>query len=230
MARQPPPRPYRSRLREEGARSTRRAILDAARKLLVGRGYAGMTMKAVAREAGVAIDTVYESVGRKPVLVRLLIETAISGEDEAVPAQQRDYVRAIRAAPTAREKIAIYTAALGVIQPRLAPVAAALHNAAPAHPDLAALWLEVSERRARNMRLFADDLIATGEVRPELTRDDVADTVWSMNSPEFYVLLVEERGWSNAHYERWLEDAWVRILLGFPHSAGNATGPHSSKP
>lgn len=41
---------------------------------------------------------------------------------------------------------------------------------------------------ARNMRLFADDLIATGEVRPELSRDVVADTVWSMNASEFYVL------------------------------------------
>ena len=216
MAKQPPARLYRSQLREEGARRTRQAILDAARKLLVERGYAGMTMKAVAREAGVALDTVDEAVGRKPVLVRLLIETAISGDAEAVPAQQRDYVRAIRAATTARDKIEIYAAALGRIQPRLAPVAVALRNAAPAHPDLAALWLEISERRARNMRLFADDLIATGELRPELGRDVVADTVWSLNSSEFYVLLADERGWPPERYAQWLADAWVRILLASP--------------
>ena len=34
-----------------------------------------------------------------------------------------------------------------------------------------------------------------------------------MNSPEFYLLLVEQRGWSPEEYKRWLADAWIRILL-----------------
>jgi hypothetical protein len=34
-------------------------------------------------------------LGRKPELARLLIETAISGTDQAIPAEQRDYVQAI---------------------------------------------------------------------------------------------------------------------------------------
>lgn len=70
------------------------------------------------------------------------------------------------------------------------------------------------------MRLFADDLIATGELRPELSRDVVADTVWSMNASEFYVLLADERGWSPERYEQWLADAWVRILLVDPPRRG----------
>ncbi len=206
-------RTYRSPLREEHARRTRRAILAAARKLLVERGYGQMTMKAVAREAGVALDTVYDSVGRKPVLVRLLVETAISGEDEPVPAVQRDYVRRIQAARTAREKLEIYAAAVGKIQPRLAPLVVALRDAASAHPELDALWQEISERRAVNMRLLADDLIATGEIRPELDRDAVADVVWSMNSPEFYTLLVDQRGWSPDRFAAWLSESWQRLLL-----------------
>lgn len=172
-----------------------------------------MTMNAVAREAGVALDTVYESIGRKPVLVRLLVETAISGQDEAVAAAERDYVRRILAAPTASEKIAIYTDALRQILPRLAPIVVALGDAASGHPDLAAFWKEIAERRAANMRRFADDLLATGEVRPELDRDAVADVIWSMNAPEFYTLLVGERGWSPDRFAAWLAEAWERILL-----------------
>jgi AcrR family transcriptional regulator len=50
--------------------------------LFLERGYVRTTMTAIAEEAGVALDTVYELVGRKPDLFRLLIETAISGGDE----------------------------------------------------------------------------------------------------------------------------------------------------
>ncbi|HEV2920937.1 MAG TPA: TetR/AcrR family transcriptional regulator, partial [Actinomycetota bacterium] len=59
--RQPPPLP-RSR-RQEQARRTRRAILDAAGHLFVERGYAATTMTAIAQAAGVALDTVYAAVG-----------------------------------------------------------------------------------------------------------------------------------------------------------------------
>jgi hypothetical protein len=57
-------------------------------------------MTAIAGRAGVALDTVYAAVGRKPELARLLIETAISGTDHATPAEQRDYVRVIQDPPT----------------------------------------------------------------------------------------------------------------------------------
>ena len=56
----------------------------------------------------------------EPELARLLIETAISGSTQAVPAEDRDYVQAIQAAPDARTKIAIYAAAMRSIAGRLA--------------------------------------------------------------------------------------------------------------
>jgi AcrR family transcriptional regulator len=207
------PRAYRSQVREKSAERTRHAILEAARRVLDQRGYAAMTMQAVAEEAGVALDTVYASVGRKPVLVALLIETAISGTDQAIPAEQRDYVVQIRAAKSAREKLAIYAQAVVSIQPRLAPVVSAIHGVASSEPELAKLWKSIARRRARNMRLFAEDLGATGELRDELSLDEVRDVLWATNSPEFFLLLVDERGWSSDAFARWLADAWARLLL-----------------
>ena len=46
-------------------------------------GLWGPQVSRYAGRAGVALDTVYGSVGRKPELARLLIETAISGTDQA---------------------------------------------------------------------------------------------------------------------------------------------------
>ena len=83
--------------------------------------------------------------------------------------------------------------ALGRIAPRLAPVHLALRDAAARDPDCAALYAELSHRRAGNMRLFAGDLRATGELRADLSDDEVADIVWSMASAEYYLLLVQDR-------------------------------------
>jgi hypothetical protein len=63
------------------------------------------------------------------------------------------------------------------------------------------------------MRLFAADLRATGELRDDLTDDEVADIVWSMNATEYYSLLVDDRGWSPQKYGTHLADAWRRLLL-----------------
>jgi AcrR family transcriptional regulator len=206
-------RAYDSSSRKESARATRQSIFDAARRLFLERGYAGTTMPAIAQNAGVALDTVYATVGKKPTLFRMLVETAISGRDEAVPAEERDYVRAIRAEPDAARKLQVYAAALRTIQPRLAPLFQVLQAAAPLDPDLRALWQEISQRRAANMRLLAKELAATGRLRAGLSDSMVADIIWSMNSPEFYLLLVEQRGWSPEEFECWLAEAWVRLLL-----------------
>jgi len=207
----PVKRRYDATRRREGAARTRAAILGAARELFAERGYAATSMTAIADHAGVALDTVYASVGRKPQLARLLIETAISGTDQAVPAGQRDYVHAIQAAPDAATKITIYAAALAAIAPRMALVLGIIQEAARDEPGLAALWAEIAERRAANMRLFVADLAAVAPLR--LDPDQAADIVWATNAAEMYQLLVGRRGWSPQRYEDFLADTWRRLLL-----------------
>ncbi|MEV4183513.1 helix-turn-helix domain-containing protein [Streptosporangium canum] len=204
-------RRYDTSLRHATAGRTRQAILDAATALFLERGYATTTMAAIARSAGVNTDTVYASVGAKPALFRLLVEAAISGEDHAVPAPERDYVRDIRAQPDAARKLAVYAAAMSRIHARLGPLFGVLQAAAPASPELAELWHEIAERRAANMRLLATDLAATGRLRVEV--EEAADVIWATNSPELYLLLVRDRRWTRERYERWLADSWCRLLL-----------------
>ena len=170
-------------------------------------------MADVADAAGVALDTIYASVGRKPTLFRVLIETAISGTDQPVPAEQREYVNAVRSEPDAGRKLELYANAMRAIHERLAPLLRVLHAAAPVDPELAAMWNEITARRARNMRLFAADLASTNALREGLSIDEAADVIWATNSSELYVLLVQERGWDPDRYAPWLADAWRRLLL-----------------
>jgi hypothetical protein len=122
----------------------------------------------------------------------------------------------VRAATSARGKITAYVTGLTGLQSRLAPVFLALRDAGGTDPDSAALWQEIAQRRARNMELFAADLRSTGELRTDLTDREVADIVWSMNSAEYWVLLVGERGWSPEQFGAYLIDAWTRLLLSRP--------------
>jgi len=206
-------REYDSSGRKAVSDATKQRILDAARERLIERGYRGTRIADVAEAAGVHVATVYELVGRKPVLLRELLEHAISGIDRPVPAEERDYVIAMRRESDPARKLTIYAAAMRVIQRRLAPLLIALRDAATTEPDAAAVWREISERRATNMRTLATDLAEHGGLRDDLSVDDAADFIWATNSPEVYILMTTERGWSDERYEAWLTDVWRRYLL-----------------
>ncbi len=46
-----------------------------------------------------------------------------------------------------------------------------------------------------------------------LTVEEAADLVWATNGPEFYLLLVEERGWPLERYEQRLSELWSDLHL-----------------
>lgn len=72
-------RRYESAHRQEQARQTRRAILDAAAALFVEPGYAATPLTAIAAEGGVAIQTVYKVFGGKQALLSALVDVTVAG-------------------------------------------------------------------------------------------------------------------------------------------------------
>jgi AcrR family transcriptional regulator len=199
--------------RQTKSQETRQRILGAARALMLERGYRSCTISEVARRAGVHVDTVYQLVGRKPVILRELIEQAISGTDHAVSAEEREYVRAVQAEPDPGRKLALYAHAIRHVQGRMAPLLIALRDAATTEPEAREVWQEISDRRAANMRKLAGELRAAGGLRADLSIDDAADVIWATNSSELYIMLTVERSWTADHYESWLADTWRRLLL-----------------
>ncbi len=213
MAREVKGHDYDASLRRERSGVRRQRIVDAARDLMIEHGYRATKVSAVAARAGVNVDTVYELVGRKPILLRELIEQAISGADHAVVAEERDYVVAIRAESDPARKLTIYAHAIRETQDRLAPLLLALREASSTEPEAEQVWKEISDRRAANMRKLVSDLRDAGGLRTGLSVGEAADVVWATNSPELYVMLTRERGWSPNKYEQWLGDTWCRLLL-----------------
>ena len=209
----PPKRRYDASRRQVAARQTRREIAAAARDLFIARGYPGTTMAAIAAAAGVSHETVYATFGPKPALFRHLVEIALSGEDEPVPALEREIVRQVRAEPDPRRMIDLFAHSIRLLHERLAPLFVTLSDSARTDSDLKAFAGELSSRRVGHMRAFVADLAAKGGLRADLSPEMAADVIWVMNSPEFYVLCVRDRGWSPETFEAWLADAWKRLLL-----------------
>ena len=165
---------YDASLRRQRSATRRRQIVDSARELMVERGYRATKVSDIAGRAGVSVDTVYELVGRKPILLRELIEQAISGVDHAVVAEERGHVVAMRAEPDPVRKLIIYAHAIRETQERLAPLMLALREASSTEPEAEQVWKEISDRRATNMRRLVADLRDAGGLRPGLSVDEAS--------------------------------------------------------
>jgi AcrR family transcriptional regulator len=205
-------RSYDNHGRRAQSEETRGRILDAARALLVTKGYRATTVSGIARDAGVHVDTIYALAGRKPAILRELIERAISGTDQVLAPEERDYVQQIVAEPDPRRQLATYAAAMRAIQTRMAPLFLALRDAASTEEEARAVWQEISDRRAANMRRLVGALDPDG-LRAGLSIDEAADIVWATASSELFVLMTQERGWTLDRYEAFLVDTWHRLLL-----------------
>jgi AcrR family transcriptional regulator len=205
-------RRYDSSRRRAAAEETRASVLTAARDLFTARGYAATPVADIAAAAGVSVDTVYAAVGRKPQLLLAVHDMELAEGDAPLAAEQRGYVQDVRAADGAAAKIAVYAAALGRVLPRTVPLLEALRIAGHSDPACRDVHAAVSERRAANMLLLAADLRATGELREDLDDEAVADLIWTMNAPDYY-LLVRSRGRTPAEYADLVRDVWTRTLL-----------------
>src|SRR5689334_1899594 len=71
-------RSYVSRLRQEQAAATRQRVVTAAAALFAERGYAGTTLPAIARRAGVSTETV-QNHGPKVDLLRAAVDAMAFG-------------------------------------------------------------------------------------------------------------------------------------------------------
>ncbi len=205
-------RRYDASSRRSAAERTSLRVIDAAQTLFIESGYAQTSVSAIAARARVSVDTVYASVGRKPQILLAVHDRVLAEGPEPVPAEQRAYVQAVRAASTAREKLTRYAEALARVLPGTVPLMTALRDAGQADAECRRTWQAINDRRAANMLTLARELRATGDVRDDLDDQWVADLLWTTNSAEFFTLLTA-RGHTPEAYASIVLDLWCRTLL-----------------
>src|SRR3954452_25460575 len=91
-------RRYDNAGRAARAAANRVAVLRAGQDVRVEKGYAGTTMAAIARAAGVSVETVYKGFGSKIELVGQILDHAVAGDDEPISLIERaDFGGALKA-------------------------------------------------------------------------------------------------------------------------------------
>ena len=206
-------RSYDSSRRQEQARLTRAAILEAARARFLERGYADTTVAQIASDVGVSVETVYKAFANKAGLLKAMFDIAIVGDDEPVPLQQREMVARIQAEPDGRKKLAIYGAAYAIRAQRAVPVQLLVRDAAASDAGARAVLDQLNQERLTGMTAFSEHLRQSKVLRTGIRATDALDILWLFTAPEVYERLVIERGWTTRRFGTWITQQLVAALL-----------------
>jgi len=208
-----PARRYVSQLRDEQARRTRQAIVNAARDLFLARGYAATTIDAIAGAAQVSRRTVFNAVGGKVALLKLALDWAVAGDDEPVAVADRPAVKAIQAERDPASALQLWADMVTDIAVRVAPIAAVLYAAADVDQEAADMLEAEAANRMFGARAFASHLAALDGLAAGITEQRAADLCWAMNDGHVFQLLAGQRGWTTAEFSRWLSASLAAALL-----------------
>jgi len=200
-------RSYYSLVRSKQADETRARIASAARKLILSRGFEAATIEAIAREAGVAVPTVYAVFGSKRRILTELVERAAYG-----PVFQKLIGEAEGLTdPEARLRLVARIARQVYDGER--SESELLRKARVVLPELAAREEERNCGRYEAHCSTVGCLARAGRLNPALTIQEARDILWSFTARDFYRLLVVERKWTPLRYEQWLAEALVAALM-----------------
>jgi AcrR family transcriptional regulator len=206
-------RPYRSAVREQQARTTRRAVTDAAQARFAREGYAATTLQQIAADAGVSVQTIYATFRTKRQLLGDVLDVAIAGDDQPVAVNDRDWMQTALQDPDAAQRLVAYAAAVRRIFRGAGDMFAVLRDAASVDADLRELAATADRNRRAGAKTVVRGIASLGALRPGLDEPAAVDIVWTLNSPDVYQMLVRRCGWSTDAYEAWLATTLRQQLL-----------------
>jgi AcrR family transcriptional regulator len=216
MAERVKTRRYESPRRREQAAATRRQILEAAQRLFERQGYAATTMAAIAAEAGVALKTVYVAFETKSGLLRALWHLLLRGDEEDAPVADRRWYQEVLEEPDPDRLVRLTARNSRAVKERAGALMGVIRSAASTDADIAQLWARIQADFHDNQRGIVEALHARRALRPGLGVARAADVLWTLNHPDLWLLLVGERGWTPAQWERWFADVVRSQLLVRP--------------
>jgi AcrR family transcriptional regulator len=180
-------------------------VLDAASRLFTSGGWAATGMRDIAREAGVAAETVYAHYTSKTDLLRQVIDIAVVGDEEAVPLAQRPEFTALGVG-SRRERVVAAARLITDVHVRTAGFAKVIREAAYTDEAMAEELASTRQRHRTDVGRAVKLLIGRNPTATEL------DGIVAVVSVEVYLLLTEFSGWSAARYQTWMAETLEHLL------------------
>jgi AcrR family transcriptional regulator len=200
-------------LRAEQAAATRRRIVDAARTLLLKRGFAATKLDRVAAEAGVALPTLTGYFPTKAALLEEVLRAVVSGAGEEEQPTIGEQLKALLDIADPEQLLMAVSAAICSANKRAFELFEIMRKAAAADPKIEERRSAGSEARRRDQVPIARHLKRQRALRPDLSEQQATDILWLYSSADIYRLLVQDSAWPIKRYERWLTRTLMQALL-----------------
>ena len=187
-------------------------IVLAAAQLFFEQGYRATSISRIAAEAGVAVQTIYNSIGSKSDVLSRVLDHAAAGERAPVPVAV--FMREQAESPSDPAEIIeqLVTFWRGALE-RTAPVFRVIREAAAVDLQVAALEAERATRRLNNYRSAAQLLRDRGALRDGLTLEQAAAAIFAVGHPDTYRTLVLDGNWSQRQWANWASTTLGAALL-----------------
>lgn len=189
------------------AADTRREILRAARRLFAGHGFAGTSVQQIAEQAGVAVQTIYSSVGSKSALLLALNDLI---DEEADVAGLTAELLQETGPPQLIAKGVHLTRQLNE---RCGDLIQVLVSAEPAEPEAAAVVADGMRRHEHGAGQLAQRLAALGALQAGTTPERASAVFSMMTSPASWRQLTHRARWTFDEAEAWLTSSLTQLLL-----------------
>lgn len=184
-------------------------MMAAAYALFSERGYAATTMASVAKEAGVAVQTLYFTFHTKAELLQAAFEFAVLGPDETPP-HLSAWQQEVESAPDVQTAVRALVDGTVPILERAARLVWVV-----AGDEAARATYEHNEQLRRDgyTRLI-ELLTAKQPLRKDLSPERALDVLLALTGPHQFHLFVEEYGWDVQEYRDWIVGVVLRELFG----------------
>ncbi|CAN7464622.1 TetR/AcrR family transcriptional regulator [Arthrobacter sp. LjRoot78] len=193
------------------AADTRLHIVATARRLFLANGYVRTTIEGIAVESGVAVQTVYNSVGNKAALLSAVLDAAASGPN--APAQVLEFMRErTRQAPDLESMLAVLADWFVEVHQRTGAVLGVIAQAAAVDTEVAKLEKARALQRLTRYHEAAAAVRERGGLTSGMSDEDAAAAIWSLGHPQAYRTLVNDAGWTPEAYREWMLRALAAAL------------------
>jgi AcrR family transcriptional regulator len=177
-------------------------MVGAATDLFATVGYAGTTMESVAAASGMSVQSVYFAFHTKANLLQAALDDALPPAGPRPAAQDADRALTLLVDGARRRLEAT------------APLALAAAAAAPGDAAAREVHARYEKERSQAAAALVQQLRSRRPLAQGVTARKVSDVVFGLLSPQLYVLLVRDRGWTSKRYAEWSADAIGRALWG----------------
>jgi AcrR family transcriptional regulator len=208
------PRPTR----RERAQATRQRIVQSALTAFTTHGYTDTTMASIARDAQVAVQTVYFTFSTKGDLLQAVYDQVVLGPEGLHP-HQTPWWRDTEQAPDVVAAVRALVEGTVTLLERAAPLVAAVL----ADPTARAAYDTNEGLRREGYGHLVRVLSAKHPLRHGLSPTAARDVLLVLTGPQLYTQLTRELSWTPPEVATWMIGAVLRELFSIdsPRTAGD---------